>query len=307
MERTLSVLIPVALTDAMFTSSTAPETDYAAYNAATNYALAQRCISTVTHRIYESLIAGNLNNDPTNINNRIGTTPKWLDVGPTNKWAMLDGEVGTPTTLASPLTVVFRPGFFNGIYLGGLDAEQLDITVKDAPAGNTIYTYSGALEGSAPPDYYEYFFDPFKPLRDFVASGIDQYNAAEITMSLTSASAPVSCGMFQLGDLRPLGSTQYGAKAKPKTFSYIKINDYGENEIVHRKKAKDLTLSAWLAREEADSVLDTINGLLDVPCIWIGNPAAGYAGQRAFGLGSAEISYEHKNDCLLTLNVNGLI
>lgn len=307
MEPTLSVLLPVAITDAMFISSTAPETDYTAYNPATNYAVGNRCISTTTHRIYESLVAGNLGNDPTDINNRIGATPKWLDYAPTNKWAMLDGEVGTPTTIASPLTVVFEPGFFNCLSMFGLDAENLAITVKDAPGGNVIYTYNGALEGSAPGDYYEYFFDRFKPLSDFVASGIDQYNAAEITVTLTSASAPVSCGMLQLGDLRPLGATQRGAKAKPKTFSYIKINDFGENEIIRRKKAKDMSATAWLRLEEANSVLDTINSLLDVPCMWIANEGPEYSGQRVFGLGSGEVSYDYPQDCLLKLDVKGLI
>ena len=307
MTASLSVLVPVAITDAMFDSSTAAENDYAAWSSVTTYAVGNRVISTATHRIYESLVAGNLNHDPTDTNNRVGATPWWLDYAPTNKWAMLDGEVASATTIASPLTVVMTPGFFNGLYLGGLDAEQLDITVKDAPGGNTIYSYSGVLEGSMPADWYEYFFDRFTPQTDFVASGIDQYNDAQITLSLSSASAPVACGMFQLGDLRPLGTTQRGAKAKPKTFSYIAINEFGENEIVRRKRAKDMSASAWLALDEANAVLETINDLLDVPCVWIGTELPEYAGLRVFGLGSAEISYDYPRDCKLSLDVKGLI
>lgn len=307
MNAKLSVLLPVAITDAMFVSSTAPETDYAAWSAVTTYAAGNKCISTTTHRIYESGVADNLNKDPTDINNRIGATPAWLDYAPTNKWAMLDGEVTTQTKHASPLTVVFEPGFFNCLYLGGLDAENLEVTVKDAPGGNTVYHYTGALEGSAPGDYYEYFFEPFKPQTDFVVSGIDQYNAAEITVSLTSVSAAVGCGMLQLGDLRPLGDTQRGAKAKPKTFSYIKINDYGENEIVRRKKAKDMAASARLDLDEANTVLDTINSVLDVPCAWIATDRPEHTGLRVFGLGGGEITYDLPEECLLTLDVKGLI
>ena len=75
MSASLSVLAPIPIADAMIVSSTAPETDYAAWSGATTYALGGRCISVATHRIYESLRANNRNNDPTNINNRTGTTP----------------------------------------------------------------------------------------------------------------------------------------------------------------------------------------------------------------------------------------
>lgn len=298
---------PVTISDAILTSSTAPEADYAAWSASTTYAMGGRCINTTTHRIYESLIAGNLNKDPTDIDNRIGTTPAWSDVSATNRWKMFDDQVASQTAIASPLTVVLHPGFFNSVGLLGLDAETITVTVKDAPAGNTIYSYTGSLEGSTPFDYYEYFFSPFHPLTDFIVSGIDPYADMQVTITLAKATGNVLCGMLQVGDLVPLGTTQYGAKAKPKTYSYIKINDYGENEIVRRKKAKDLSATAWLKLEDANNVLDTIGSMLDVPCIVICSDWADYSGLRSFGLVSGEISYDHPQDCLLSVSVNGLI
>ncbi len=307
MSALLSLMKPVTMADAILTSSTAAETDYTAYSAGTTYAVGNRCISTTTHRVYESLIAGNVGNDPTLIDNRIGTTPKWSDVSATNKWKMFDDQVASQTSVASPLTAVLHPGFVNAIGLLGLDAETITVTVKDAPAGNTIYSYTGSLEGSTPFDYYEYFFSPFQPLTDFIVSGIDPYADMQVTVTLTKASGNVMCGMLQVGDLVPLGTTQYGAKAKPKTYSYIKINDYGENEIIKRKKAKDLTATAWLKLEDANNVLDTIGSMLDVPCIVICSDRADYSGLRSFGLVSGEISYDHPQDCLLSVSVNGLI
>jgi hypothetical protein len=307
MSASLSILAPIPITDAMFISSTAPETDYTAYNAATTYAIGDRCISTVTHRIYESLRATNINHDPTVATNLAGTAPWWLDVGPTNKWAMIDGEVSTQTSIASPLTVVIRPGHFNSMFLAGLDSETLAITVKDAPGGNVIYSYSGSLENSAPGDYYEYYFDPFKPQTDFLVSGIDPYSAAEITLTLTKGSGNVLSGILAMGDLRPLGQTQYGAKAKPKSYSYIKIDDFGNNVIKRRKKAKDISATAWVALSEANAVLDTITELLDVPCVLIGTDLPEYSGLRGFGLVSGEMSYDYPQDCLLSITLQGMI
>jgi hypothetical protein len=307
MVASLSVLAPITIVDALLTSSTVPETDYAAWSGGTTYAVGDRVINTSTHRKYESLRATNSNHDPSDILNRTGVTPWWLDIGPTNKWAMFDSEVSTQTSVNTPLTVVIKPGAFNGVFLAGLDGDNLSITVKDSPGGATVYYYSGILEASAPGDYYEYFFDRFMPQTDFLANDIDSYANMEITISITKASGTVKCGVLALGDLKPLGLTQYGAKAKPKTYSYIKIDEFGNNTIIKRKTAKDMSATSYVKLEEANYVLDTITELLGTPCVWIGTGIPQYSGLRVFGLGSAELSYDQPEVAMLSLNVQGLI
>lgn len=307
MSSDLSILAPVSITDAMLTSSSVAENDYAVYNASTTYALGVRCISTVTHRIYESAQAGNVGKDPTNIANRAGTSIWWIDVAPTNRWAMFDGIVSTQTSIASTLTVVLRPGVFNAFYLGGIDADTITYSVRDSPGGTVVSTYTGVLEGSAPDDYYEYFFDRFKPMTDFTASGIPEYNAAELTITLTKASGNVKVGILAVGDLRPLGKTQFGVKAKPKTFSYIKVDDAGNNTIKKRKASTDLSATAMLELSDANMVLGTLRSVLDVPCVVICSDRIVHEGLRCFGLVSGEISYDHPTHCQLSLNVQGLI
>lgn len=307
MVASLSVLAPVTIVDALLTSSTAPETDYAAWSGATTYAIGDRVINTTTHRKYESLKATNLNHDPSDILNRTGVTPWWLDIGPTNRWAMFDSEVSTQTSIASPLTVVLHPGAINAFYLAGLDGDTLTVSIKDSPSGSVIYSYTGNLEASTPGDYYEYFFDRFMPQTDFLASGIDAYTDMQITITITKVTGNVKCGVLAVGDLKPLGLTQYGAKAKPKTYSYIKIDEFGNNTIIKRKTAKDMSASSYVKLEEANYVLDTITELLGTPCVWIGTEVSQYSGLRVFGLGSAELSYDQPEVAMLSLNVQGLI
>ena len=307
MAASLSVLQPIQITDAILFSTDVPEADYTAWSGATTYAVGDRAISTTTHRIYESLRATNLNHDPTDILNRTGVTPWWFDVGPTNRWAVFDQEISSQTTQADTMTFVLRPGFFNSAFIAGLDADNLEITVLDAPAGNQIYYNVISLENSNPPDYYEYFFSALRAQKDFLVSGLDQYNAAEITIRIYRASGDVKCGVIALGDLLPLGQTQYGAKATPKTYSYIKIDEFGNNVIQRRKASKDMSVTAFIALEEANTVLDIITDLLDVPCVWVGTDLPEYSGLRVFGLGSGEISYDHPEDCMLSLTIQGLI
>ncbi len=309
----LSVIAPTTITDTQFISCTSAENDYAAYNPATTYAASAagalvRVISTTTHRIYESLRSGNIGHDPTDINNRIGTTPWWLDFGPTNIWAPFDTEVSTAVTAASTITYVLKPGAFDAIYFGGMDGTSIDVVVKDNLSGSggvQVYHYAGSLEGSAPDDYWEYFFDPFKPLKDLLLQDIPPYTLSELTITIVGGN--LKCGVIAIGALKTLGNTQYGAKAKPKTFSYIKTDDYGKNKIIKRKSAKDMSVSTFLAIDEADFVVDLVTSLLDTPCVWIASNLDGYGGLRTFGLGSGELSYDFFQDCQLTINVQGLI
>ena len=102
----MNVIKPVTVDDTVLLSSTVPETDYAVWNSVTAYAINAYCIMTTgVHRIYQCLVA-NTNFAP-NLNTA-GTTPKWLDCGPTNQRAMFDSFVNTRTTGTGTLTVVLQ-------------------------------------------------------------------------------------------------------------------------------------------------------------------------------------------------------
>jgi len=303
----VSVMIPADIDADTFTSSTVTEADYTAWSAATTYAIGDRCINTTTHRIYECALASNLNHDPTDQNNRVGQFIWWIDVSATNRWKMFDGENSSVTSNVTSLSVVIEPGFISSIYAGGLLADSATVTVKDAPGGTTVYTETVTLENSYPPDYYEYFFSPFVQLRDFVLDDIPPYLNCEVTFSLTISSGNVECGMLQVGDLRPLGITQLNALAIPKTYSYVGVDDFGNNTIVHRKSARDMSLTAYVELDMADTVVDLMTQVIDTPVVYVATSDARFAALRCFGLGKGQLSYDNKKICFLKLDVTGSI
>lgn len=307
-DSTLSALDSVDITDSNLISSTVAEADFAEWlGGATTYAADDKVISLTTHRIYISLQAGNTNHDPTDIANRTGTAPWWLDLGPTNRWKMLDGETSSQTTDASPLTYVFEPGFINGLYAGSLIGDEVVVTVKDAPGGNVVYTNTITLENSQPPDYYEYFFTGFQQQPDLLLDDIPPYELCEVTFTLTAVSGNVSCGMLRIGDLRPIGTTEAGASAEPKTYSYIAIDEFGNNVIQRRKSAKDMKLRAKVEIGYANTALEIINSMLDVPVLWSATPLATHSGLRVLGLGSGKLVYEDSDFAYFDISIKGLI
>jgi hypothetical protein len=307
MTQYLSVLVPIPITAAMLISTNAPASPYPAWANNTTFAKGAFCYSATTQRVYQSLVDGNLNHDPTDPNNQFGAVVYWQDVNPTNPMAMFDGDVSTQTAVATPLTVTLQPGPFSDGYMAGLDADQARVIVKDAQGGNVIFDTTYQLEGSAPAEWDEWCFDPFKPLSDLLFGGIEPYASAEATVTISKGSGTVKCGLLALGAMKALGQTQRGAKAKPKTYSYIKTDDFGNTKIVRRKATTDVSMSAILSREESDDALATVQSVLDVPAVWIGANLPGYAGLRVFGLGSGELSYDSPGYDTLSINVQGVI
>ena len=307
------VLVPLGVVDATISSSTIaePAAGETAWNAATNYVVGKEAILTATHRVYTNLIAGINATSPELA--LTGATPRWLDTRPTNKWAAFDGQITTQSSLVTPLTYVLLPGLFNAVALYGLDGSNISVSIKDAPGGSVIYTYTSSLQ-QPPIDYYDYYFGAIRPMTKVLLSGITPYANPEVTISITSGvGVTVKAGMIAFGNLRSLisvqgtGGTQYGAKAKPITYSYIGTDIYGNTKIIRRSKATDMDIQVTVPIGDADRALASIQEVLDVPAAWIATDIANYSGLNVFGLASGDVSYSGPTHSIITVNVKGFI
>lgn len=303
------VLVPLAVTTAMLTSSTIaePASGETVWAAATSYAVGQQVIRVETHRIYENLIAG------VNATLPESAPTRWLDVGPTNRWAVFDTLVSTQSTIVTPLTFVLRPGFFNSIALYGLDGATVSVSVKDAPGGTVFYNKT--IDLIEPPiDYYDYYFGVIRASIKAIFQGILPQADPELTITVSAgAGITVKAGMIAIGDLRGLmlsdgfGGTLAGAKAKPITYSYISTDAFGNTKIIKRAKATDLDIRAVVPKADTDAALLTIQSVLDIPAVWIASDQPGYDGLSVFGLASGDVTYEGPVYSTITLNIKGLI
>ena len=307
------VLVPLTVLDAMVSSSTAaePGAGETAWAAATSYTVGQEAILLSTHRVYTNLIAGVNATSPDLA--LTGATPRWLNTRPTNKWAAFDGQINTQSAVVTPLTYVLRPGVFNAIALYGLDGASLTVSMKDAVGGTVVYTFTSDLQ-QPPLDYYDYYFGRIKLLSKLLCKNLTPYADPEVTITLTAATGvTVKAGMIAFGDLRTLvstdqiGGTQYGATAKPVTYSYIGTDIYGNTKIIKRTATTDLDIRIMVSKDDTDAALETIQEVLDVPAAWIGSDGVGVTGLNVFGLGSGSVSYEGPNHSTISIQVKGFI
>lgn len=235
---TLKMIEPVAITDAEFVSSNVTENDYAVWAIGTTYSLGQRVIKTATHRIYESLVAGNVGNDPA------GSSGLWLDVGPTNRWAMLDQALGTVTSRSGGLTITLSAGAVDSVAL--VDVVGTSVRVQ-APGGydRTIATGPQTI------------------------AFLDLLGTAGNVIITVNGSGTVSVGTLLLGHIRTLGVTEAAPTAGINDFSRKEADDFGDMTIVQRAWSKRMSPRALIRTSAVDLVADRLARVRAKPVLWI--------------------------------------
>ncbi len=214
------------------------------------------------HRVYESQSAGNTGNPPA-----IDDGTKWIDIGPTSRWAMFDLDRNTATTGASPLTVVLTPGVrADALALMGLVADDVDITITSG--GGTVYTASIDLNRREVLNWYEYFFAPFLTAPSLARFDLPPYTNAVITITATRASGPVSIGGLVLGSSVYMGQAQHTAQSGALNFSTIARDVYGNSVLTRRRTVPKVSVVVWSDKSLVNRLRDLRTATNAVPTLW---------------------------------------
>ena len=254
-----------SVTGAQLTSSTAaePGAGETAWVAGTAYSVGQEAIRTGNHRKYSRLVAGTTATVPE------ADPANWLDIGPTNKWAMFDLLRNTATVLASPLTVVLTPGQrVDAIALMGLVADAA--TISMAVGATTVYTRTVPLNTRTVTNLYQYFFEPFSNQPSLVLFDLPPYSNAVVTVTLTRAAGAVQCGALVVGSSQSLGAAEYSAVREALNFSTITRDAFGNATLVPRRSVPKTSQTLRVPKSEVNRLLDLAQVLNAVPAVWSG-------------------------------------
>lgn len=289
------IISPIAITDAMLTSASIAETDYAAWAAATAYTVGQRVIRTGTHSIYERLIAGTTATAPEL------DTVNWVRVGPTNRWAVFDASAGTISSAASSVSWTFSPGLVTSLALLEMDAASLTVTMRDGVGGTVVYTNTMSLQKSSSKSWSEYFFSDIVRRSSLVLDDLPPYSNGSITVTLTG-SGTVSVGVIAVGKQHEIGATTYGASIGIIDYSTKSTDAYGATTIVERGYARKVTLPISVPTAGIDETARRLALIRATPAIYIGSPD--YDSTIVYGLyrdWSIDMQYPNFSHCSITV------
>lgn len=296
------VVQPVAVTDAMLLSTTVPETDHAVWSSGTTYAAGARVILTTgVHKVFESLQAGNTNRPPQ-------TEPSWwVEVGPTNRWALFDGSNSTRTAqstsisyeiqLAASITAIAALNVY------GVNAFRVRLI---HPTLGTIYDETTDL-ASLPNGvgWWQWFFSTRTAPGVALATDLPGLPGCRLLVDFTGTT-DMAIGVLVFGQMREVGdAVLIGASVGIQDYSRKETNSWGETLLVQRRFAKRASFSVRVPAERVDAAIDFLAAVRATPCLFIGSSkyasAVVYGWYRDF---SVTIAYARYSDC--SLQIEGL-
>lgn len=269
MATALQVIPPVPITDSTLTSSNVTENDYGVWSSGTTYSLGQRVIMTTgVHKIYESLQAGNLNQNPT-------TSPTWwIEVSPTNRWKMFDSSNTTRTTNTNTIVVTITPGrVVNSVALLEMAANTVVIKVTDTLEG-VVYNHTFDLNDYGNiNNWWNYYFDPISRKTSLVVTNLPSYGTASIEITIDNTGYLAECGVCQIGSVNSVGEgIELGASVGIVDYSVKQRDEFGNFKIVQRSYSKRTKFSMPVLNTQIDALQKLLTGLRTTPCVWIGDP-----------------------------------
>ena len=210
----MRILIPDVIT---LTSTNVAETDYAEWAVGTTYALADRVIVAAEHNIYESLSASNTGNTPS-------TSPdKWVLVGKTNAYKLLDNKVNTQTTSATQIVMEFPVGKATSLAFFNVECNSLTVEVWDGATLVSTETKVGMTRSTT--GWYSYFFGNPSFVPFFLFEHVYNPNA---TYKVIVDGNLIKIGVMVKGTLESLGETQWGAELGFYDYSKTEADEWGE-------------------------------------------------------------------------------
>lgn len=238
---------------------------------ATTYTTGQE-VSRPNHKIYRS-IAGGLDAVVPEL-----APAKWLEISPTNKWAIFDSQIGTATTASRSITYIIRPGRLNSLALMEVDASYVSITLVLAN-GEIVYKAEADLDsGNSVGDWYQYFYEPIyqqdslviTDLVDTALMNIPAYGEAYLHVTLSKASGDVSCGIMVLGLSADLGFTQNAPTIGIIDYSRKDVDIFGNPTIIKRKYSKRVSTKVQVYSKSVDSIARILAQYRSTPLVWVG-------------------------------------
>lgn len=256
---------------AQLTASSIPEPDTARgevlYNPATTYALGARVIRVETHRVYESLIANNTGNTPEL--NTGGLTPKWLDVGATNRYAAFDLEQNTQSFGTSPVTMSVFPGQrVSAVALMNMVATTARLQISTVADG-VIFDETRTLTTRNTATWYQYFFGAFRQQKHAVFLNLPPVTGATFTITLTGTGT-LSLGAFVLGMDVYLGGAEYGTVDDVLNFSKIERDLNGTATLIKRRNVPTLVPPIFTDKARVPAIRQVREDLNATPAVWVG-------------------------------------
>lgn len=260
----MRVLLPLPITPALVTATTAPMDASPVWSAATAYAKDDLCHRVETARVYRRITAGTSPTPPES------DRDMWQDFGPVNRYAMFDQLRSTRTQVqAAPLSVTIEPGArFDSAALLGMRGQSVTLTTT---TGAVSQVRTIALFGRSVASWYQFFTRPFAQRESLVLWDLAAWRNTTLTIDVQPLPGPsgmAGCGVLAVGTSEVLGDALWDYEADALNFSETERAFDGSLTLLPRRAVPKLAIQVRVPAARVDAVLALREQTNAVPVLW---------------------------------------
>lgn len=259
----MKILFPQAFT---LTSSNIADSSYATWNNTTAYAVGDIKYVASNYGEYKCLVA-NTGKDPLTHTYNATSNPsgEWLFLGTTNKYRMFDKYLTSQSVRNGNITVQMVAYETQAIFLGNLNATDVNIQVIENDTLQVIETFSKNLVRDVV-DWFDYYFGDWIENRktQFVYERTTATRNVSFIISINNGSIDAKCGFFCCGKVKEVGKTQWNVSVGSLDYSAV-ITDTstGDTSLAEGNYARTLDIDIFTYTANAmalDKILNDARG-----------------------------------------------
>lgn len=252
-------------------TSNVPETDHDAWSNATAYVVDDIVMVTgIYHRNYKCLVDNTGSFPP---DNTTGTTPKWLDIGATNRWRMFDNMVGADLQSSNAGSVdvtMSLAGRINTVAL--FNVAGVSATVRMFYDGDVIYEKTVSLTApSSMTGWWAFWFEEKRKIKVLAFTDLPPATPSSVQIVIDGGTGTAAIGKAVLGYGRDLGFAEYGTtSAGIIDYSTKEVDPFGNYFFLERRFVDTMDLRVVVDPGRESMVKDTLSEGRAKPYVYIG-------------------------------------
>ncbi len=230
----------------------------------------------------------------------------WIELGPTNRWGMLDGEINTKSRSANGHTINLTPNYlFDSISIFGCkNVTEIKVTVRNSANAVIFQKDEDMTDLIAALEWQQ---DPLNPdlFSEVTIDGIPTAAGAKIELQFIGSNIEV--GLVRYGLSREVGESVTGLSQNYFDYSKVEYNDFGRLIYQERPIVKLNTYKILVQREKTRSVDRLINSYRGQNVVWSGSSGNG---EKLVTYGRAQrspLTYDYPTINQLEITVRGSI
>jgi hypothetical protein len=232
----------------------------------------------------------------------------WLDVAPTNKWAMFDSYNATQTVHPFLIDVsVAVTGRIDSLALlnlsNAISARVIVSTISDGVVFDQTFSL---ISTAGITTMYDYFFEDVTRSDTLYVGDLPTYIDPTIRVVIEGDGTQVGCGIFSVGLSKDLGATLHdGAQVGITDYSRKDADEFGNFVIVQRSFAKRGSFQMRIDKAAVDGIQAVLSDFRTVPAVYLA--AAEYGATLIFGFfRDFNIEIDRDTESLVSIELEGL-